>query len=442
MARSRPLTLTTFVYRTLTLRLSLMALAIGLLTAAAVFFSERHNLQTQVVDDARREVRLLTQRTMGLVREQGLKPREALHRAFQDRLSLAVNPKNGRFVYVDFFQPGTRDNEEHCDATYPLIDQVARFARDQLPLVRVPDEHAETVLIANRLHIWMIMPLMDPSTPTSPAALTVFAPSAKTLEAISAKLRRSVLLALLIVGATSLILYPVILQLVRKLGQFSHNLLEANLGTLTLLASAIAKRDSDTDIHNFRVTLYAVRLAEALHLDNGAIQTIIKGAFLHDVGKIGIRDEILLKPGKLDQEEFSEMQEHVQFGLDIISNSQWLGDAAEIVGNHHEKFDGNGYPQGKKGDGIPLAARIFAVVDVFDALSSKRPYKEPLSYAATMELIDRGRGHQFDPAIVDTFATIAPALYRNYAGRDDHNLRQELQALIARYFSQGEIILD
>jgi len=442
MARSRPLTLKNFVYRTLTLRLALMAILIGLMTAVAVYLSERQNLQAQVVEDARTEIRLLTDRTLRLVREQGLEPRAALRQALKDRLALLIRPQNGRFVYVDFFQPGSTENEEHLDSTYPLINQVSRFARQQVPLSQTKGEQAKTVFIGDRLHIWVLMPLIETSATTPASALAIFAPSEKTRQAIQKKLNRSVLLALMIVGATSLILYPVILQLVRRLTQFSHNLLEANLGTLTMMASAIAKRDSDTDIHNFRVTLYAIRLAEAMGLENTAIQSIIKGAFLHDVGKIGVRDNILLKPGKLDQEEFSEMQEHVHHGLDIISSSKWLTDAALVVGGHHEKYDGSGYPEGKSGAAIPLAARIFAVADVFDALTSRRPYKEPLSFDATMECIHKGRGHQFDPAIVDTFTTIAPALYQKYAGRDDQGLRDELQTGLARYFSQGEIILD
>ncbi|MDD2464429.1 MAG: HD domain-containing protein [Desulfobulbus sp.] len=442
MPRPRPLSLRTFVYRTLTLRLAFMVVVISLLSTVAVYLSERQNLQSQVVEEARNEIRLLTAQTLRLVQEKGLTPRAAFHQTLKDRLTITVQHPNGQFVYVDFFQPGTTDNEEHLATDYPLIDPVVRFAHARLPTAPVQGEQAETLFIGDKLHIWVLMPLLETSATNPPSAQAIFVPSDKTLKAIQRKLHRSVFLALLIVGATSLILYPVILQLVNKLTQFSHNLLEANLDTLTLLASAIAKRDSDTDIHNFRVTLYAVRLAEALHLENKAIQTIIKGAFLHDVGKIGVRDDILLKPGKLNQLEFNEMQAHVRYGLDIISSSSWLADAALVVGGHHEQYDGSGYPEGVAGEAIPLSARIFAVADVFDALSSKRPYKEPLSFEATMDLIQQGRGSHFDPAIVDTFATIAPKLYHDFAGREDQGLRDAIQSLIACYFSQGEIVLD
>jgi HD-GYP domain-containing protein (c-di-GMP phosphodiesterase class II) len=442
MARSRPLSLQTFVYRTLTLRLTLMALVIGLLTAVAVYYTQRQNLRALVAEEARTEIQLLIARTLQIVHEQGKEQRAAFHQALEERLAVAVKPRDGDFVYVNFFQIGTNESEERRAAGYPLIGPVVGFARDQPRVAPAQGEQAEVVMLGERIHIWVVMPLTDPASPQPAYAQAMFAPSESARLALQEKLRHSVLLALLIVVATSALLYPVILQLVRKLTLFSRNLLEANLGTLSLLASAIAKRDSDTDVHNFRVTLYAVRLAEALHLENSAIQTLIKGAFLHDVGKIGVRDEILLKPGRLDAEEFAQMQAHVRHGLDIIGGSLWLADAAQVVGGHHERFDGSGYPEGLAGAAIPLAARIFAVADVFDALTSKRPYKEPLTCEAALTLLHQGRGSHFDPALVDAFSAIAGPLYHRYAGRDDQGLRDELKTIITRSFSQGDIVLD
>ncbi len=222
---------------------------------------------------------------------------------------------------------------------------------------------------------------------------------------------------------------------------FSHSLLDANLGTLSLLASTIAKRDSDTDVHNFRVTLYAMRLAEAMHLDSRDIQPLIKGAFLHDVGKIGVRDDILLKPAGWMRGNLPECRSMSAMGwISLVVHNglpmrpMW---SAAITKNLMAAATGR-----TGGEAIPLAARIFAVVDVFDALTSKRPYKEPLPLEKTLALLRQGRGSQFDPAIVDVFITIAPELYRVYAGRDDQGLRDELKAVMARVFSQGEIVLD
>jgi HD-GYP domain-containing protein (c-di-GMP phosphodiesterase class II) len=143
------------------------------------------------------------------------------------------------------------------------------------------------------------------------------------------------------------------------------------------LGRAIAKRDSDTGAHNYRVAWIAARIAERLGLSGSAMQALIAGSFLHDVGKIGIPDAILLKPGRLDEQEMDTMRTHVAQGEEIVTGMGWLDGAQAVVAAHHEKWNGSGYPRGLAGEAIPLAARIFAVADVFDALCSKRPYKEP-----------------------------------------------------------------
>jgi len=189
-------------------------------------------------------------------------------------------------------------------------------------------------------------------------------------------------------------------------------------------------------VHNFRVTLYAVRIAEAMGLDPHTIRTLIKGAFLHDVGKVGTPDRILHKPGKLDDVEYTEMKLHVNHGLDVVQRSAWLAEAATVVGGHHEKYDGSGYPARLKGNDIPKLARIFAVADVFDALASRRPYKEPIEYQKVLDILMEGRGTHFDPQVLDVFAGIARPLYDSFANRDDVLPRQELARIVDRYFPQ------
>jgi HD-GYP domain-containing protein (c-di-GMP phosphodiesterase class II) len=206
---------------------------------------------------------------------------------------------------------------------------------------------------------------------------------------------------------------------------------------MEVLGSAIAKRDSDTDAHNYRVTLYSLRLAEIVGLDGNQTRALIKGAFLHDVGKIGILDHILHKPDRLDADEFRAMQYHVNHGLDIVQRSRWLADAADVVGSHHEKYDGSGYPKHLSGEAIPMVARIFAIADVFDALTSRRPYKEPFSFEATMRILSDGRNQHFDPSLVEYFNTIARELYERYSGRDDDELRAEVRAFVKRHFIGG-----
>ena len=252
------------------------------------------------------------------------------------------------------------------------------------------------------------------------------------------RVMRALLIALVIVTVTVLTIYPIISYLLRRLGKLTENLLESNLETLKVLGSAVSKRDSDTDEHNYRVTLIAVRIAEVLGIPKNDIRSIIKGAFLHDVGKIGIRDNILLKPGKLTDEEFEIMKTHVSHGVDVIGGSEWLDDAKDIVGYHHEKYDGTGYDRGLSGEQIPLKARIFALADVFDALSSSRPYKKPLTYSETIQILEAGRGTHFDPGVLDSFKEISDDIHRNIYNMDNEQLRAELETLTGKYFS-GEI---
>jgi len=259
-------------------------------------------------------------------------------------------------------------------------------------------------------------------------------------EQLLAKIKKQILLsvgyAILIVILTTCLIYPIILQLSDKLSQLSFDLLESNINTIKSLGSAIAKRDSDTNAHNYRVTIYSVKLAEKLNLSHQQIRALIKGAFLHDIGKIGIPDSILCKPGKLTAHEFSTMKQHVELGMDIIRENQWLIDAVDVVRYHHEKYDGNGYTQGLKGDDIPLNARIFAIADVFDALTSERPYKAAFSYEKSLNIIKNGSGSHFDPSLVNEFEQVAETVYQSISHLENElALSQQLDALINRYFS-------
>jgi len=234
---------------------------------------------------------------------------------------------------------------------------------------------------------------------------------------------------------TTLVLYPIIIHLNKNLVKSANDLSHANITLLKVLGSAIAKRDSDTNTHNYRVTIYAICLAQALKLNKSKIRALIKGAFLHDVGKIGISDSILLKPDKLSDKEFKEMQRHVIYGVDIIKHSEWLIDAVEVVKFHHEKFDGSGYFGQLTGKQIPLNARIFAIVDVFDALTSVRPYKKAFSYSESILSIKKGTGSHFDPELVELFEKISEDLYSKVSALEtEENLSKELDLLMDNYF--------
>ena len=176
--------------------------------------------------------------------------------------------------------------------------------------------------------------------------------------------------------------------------------------TLEALAAALDLRDNDTAGHSQRVTLYSLEIAKAMGCSQELCRHLTWGASLHDIGKMGIPDSILLKTSKLTPEETVIMQEHVQIGFKVMGGIAFLAPAAEIVMGHHERFDGTGYPRGLIGEEIPLGARIFAVADTLDAIMSDRPYRLGRPFAVARKEIQEESGKQFDPKVVDGFLSI------------------------------------
>jgi response regulator RpfG family c-di-GMP phosphodiesterase len=176
--------------------------------------------------------------------------------------------------------------------------------------------------------------------------------------------------------------------------------------TLEALVMALDAREHETSAHSQRVREYTLTLARQFGLSREDFVQLGRGALLHDVGKIGVRDSILLKPGKLTAAEWVEMKKHPRIGYEILQNIDFLSPAAEIVLCHQERWDGRGYPNGLNGTGIPIGARIFAVVDTLDAMTSDRPYRKALSFDIALEEIRSGAGTQFDPNVVEAFLAI------------------------------------
>ena len=178
--------------------------------------------------------------------------------------------------------------------------------------------------------------------------------------------------------------------------------------TLQALGAAIDLRDSETAGHSQRVCRYSLEIARAMEWPDKDLESLARGAYLHDIGKLGIPDAILLKPGPLTPDERSLMQQHVQIGFDIVKDIPFLADVAEIILMHHERFDGSGYPRGLQGEEILPGARIFAVADTLDAITSDRPYRRASSFEVGLETIRHLSGSQFDSRVMDAFLSIPP----------------------------------
>jgi putative nucleotidyltransferase with HDIG domain len=182
--------------------------------------------------------------------------------------------------------------------------------------------------------------------------------------------------------------------------------------TLEALGDALDLKDSETEGHSKRVTAYTIALARAMGVDPATIKVVARGAFLHDIGKMAIPDEILRKPGPLNPEEQELMHEHCARGYHILRKIPFLAASAEIVYTHQEHHDGSGYPNGLRGDQIPIGARIFSVADTLDAITSDRPYRKARSFDAAREEILACSGTQFDPAVIEVFLKIPNELWQ------------------------------
>ncbi len=194
-------------------------------------------------------------------------------------------------------------------------------------------------------------------------------------------------------------------------------LANANEETLLGLVSALDLREHNTRLHSQRVREYTELLAIRYGVDGKLLREIGFGALLHDVGKIAVPDRILLTPNKLTDDEWQEMRKHPEAGFRILKRIGFLKDAAEIVHAHHEWYDGTGYPRGLTGGEIPLGARLFAVADVYDALTSERPYRSPIGHTDAVAAIKGQNGSHFDPAVVAAFLSLDPKELREIADR-------------------------
>ncbi len=200
--------------------------------------------------------------------------------------------------------------------------------------------------------------------------------------------------------------------------------------TLEALGDALDLKDAETEGHSKRVTAYTIAIARQMGIPKEHMDVIARGAFLHDIGKMAIPDDILLKNGPLTPDQVTIMREHCYLGYKLLKNIPFLRDAAEIVYAHQERYDGTGYPRGLKGEAIPLGARIFSIGDTLDAIRSDRPYRAARPLSAAKEEIKAWSGRQFDPAIVEVFLSMPDTLWED--------LRTQINAQSSRYTARAD----
>jgi len=438
MARPKARDLKTFVRLTLAVRLAAVGLLLAALLGVVEYFLERHRISEEHVEMVVSAAAAFSARNAHLI-DWELSDHAGLQQALESFLLDPNRPHVDRwsFVLLRLYDLDGSKIVEVAKDDYPFMSAVQEALPHEpgaLPLEETP--FFGIVRVGKRPHIHSHVDFVDSNYRLVGRLVGVVALSDEALRQLRSHAYKESLYAILIVLSTTLLLYPVIVHLMYRLCDYAVSLLEANLDTQEVLGTAIALRDSETSRHNYRVTIMSVRLAEALGIDGSTVRSLIKGSFLHDVGKIGIPDTVLLKPGKLDEAEFDLMKRHVAYGEGVVGRSGWLGDARDVVVYHHEKVDGSGYLAGLRGGEIPLGARIFTIVDVFDALTSDRPYKDAFSAEKALTIMKEERGSRFDPALLDAFLDIADDLHDRLRSADV-SYADEIGKIIGTYFFEG-----
>lgn len=416
------------LHQQLIFRIGLTAFLAGMLTSAFLWFYGIEQFEEDAVESAQvlAEQMIATHVSELSLLERGGRLAEADR---QQLLQVANEYVTRYFSFVELYDV---EGEEVVAAT--SSDPLAKSAVEARAHMNPKNEHIYNAFYDHdKLYIQIFLPLKKEKEIFGYVEMVYTYPEL-FLKQQYRHLIEAMLAVMLSVLVAAAVIYPVVMSLFKETQARKLEILQGNMEMLELIGSAISKRDSDTDEHNFRVTLYALALAERMGISKERCRELIKGAFVHDIGKIAISDNILLKPGKLTDEEFAVMQSHVKEGADIVRVSTWLNSAKDIVEFHHEKYNGKGYPHALKGEEIPLNARIFAIADVFDALTSKRPYKEPFSVAASLQILREEAGQHFDPNLVECFIDIADALHAEFASLPRQALAERLHQTIRTYF--------
>jgi cyclic di-GMP phosphodiesterase len=219
-------------------------------------------------------------------------------------------------------------------------------------------------------------------------------------------------------------------NLEKKVMEQTQELVRVYSGTLEAMILALDLREHETGYHSYRVTEYAINLGKHMRLSDEELSIIAKGALLHDIGKIGVPDHILLKPDKLTDDEWELMRKHAEFGYELLKKIDFLEHSAKIVHTHHERYDGQGYPSGLSGEDIPLGSRIFSVVDALDAMTSRRTYRKAIPFEDAVQRIAEASGTQFDPKVIEVFLQVPVEEWKSIKKRVASSSTEYLQQLM------------
>jgi len=299
----------------------------------------------------------------------------------------------------------------------------------------IPREQADGgwIIAHKRVYSKVAIPIFESDDNLSGYVSGIYLVSLKESQHIISRFILSMVICLVGVTVCALLCYFGFLfmnnHLIRSIGELN----KTNIFLLKKIGAALAKSDCSEVSHSARALIYAMKLAEKTKLPLDQRRTLIHGAFLHDIGMLPISHASLLKEDELDEAASKEIARHPKEGAALIKKFRWLRNAEQVVRYHHEKYDGNGYPDGVKHEKIPMVARIFSIADAFDALTSQRPYRPPVSLEESLAILEQETGLQFDPVLLSAFLEIAPGLHESVTSYSPKELENEVDNLLKKY---------
>jgi HD-GYP domain-containing protein (c-di-GMP phosphodiesterase class II) len=408
--------------RRVALRIATVSLLLATVSGPLAWMVAREQAEESIVSFAMEESRRLLQQQNAF----HLDGPDAAQHAAQAAQTLA----GGLFEIAEIYQAdGLRLAESLTTEGKQIEKDISRHGKPQYQAPFYESQH----LTRERWVLRVFVPLREGATLTGYFEGVRLIPEWQRRQIVSSALSVALMVVLASLACGG-VLYPIVIRLGAENARKTREVLESHISMMEALGRAIAKRDSDTGAHNYRVAWISAKLGEAVGLTGNEMQALIAGSFLHDAGKIGIPDAILLKPGKLTAEEMAIMRTHVAMGEEIVTGAGWLDGGREVVASHHEKWNGSGYPRQLKGEAIPLVARIFAIADVFDALCSRRPYKAPFPLENAMEILQCEAGMHFDPRLIQAFTAMAERVYAATFNASEGETRALMEAMVHKHF--------
>ena len=406
-------------------RMGVACLLAGVLCLGGAFFVEYRRVEQSVVDGAVKEGKIY----YSLFLDYFEGDRNTDTAELEKRLVAALNLTP--YLYLEFFSPDRKLITRVGDKKGSDANQL--FINKGLVMIPSAGRLVYKILSSERVLLKITLPVMNGDQVLTGYMSGVYQLPAADMKAV---VNRFALTGAITSGAVlccGIFCYLGFFLLNNRLVRTINGLSGCNIFLLKKLGTALGKSDCLDDGHSSRLLIYSINLAIASGVPGNQIRELIIGSCLHDIEMLSVPVSILHKDAPLSRDERSLVDKHAKEGFDAVKKIKWIVNGARMVRHHHEKYDGSGYPDGLKHEKIPLNARIFTIADTFDAMTSSRPYRKPLSIEEALRQLGQGSGKHFDPVLLSTFMKIVPGLFARLDDMGLSDLEKEADKLVRRY---------